>query len=233
MNLQDFKQLLDQLHAEHNQIKKKLSHQWYTGESFSAVLPEIIRRTLTDAQLHDYLLNQFVCFRKLTQDPRYDEYLSQRNRPAGEMPHGVFIGTMRPLNSKPRFKGLEIRLNNIAQFEKKAVEAFLLIRDTLPKVIETEPETPEPEEKPVVDRHPEEIRDIASRISGIPYTSREFQKLSAYLKEKGWKISDKVQICYELNPTMNGVTLANALVCAPETLYKNSTYKRLFSKKQK
>lgn len=209
MDLQHFSELLDDLQAEYNQIKAKLFHQWHTGESYSTVLPEIIKHTLTDALLYNFLKDRFVCFRKLISDKRYDEYLSQRNKPAGEMPHGAFIGVLKPVNPKPRFRGLEIRFCNIAQFERKAAEAFLMIREALPDTAPTDT-APEPEGKPAAYRHPEEIREIATRAKKENISHSEKAKLETHIQSlpEVRTVNDQVKVVLELNPYLSAADIA-------------------------
>lgn len=73
--------------------------------------------------------------------------------------------------------------------------------------------------------HPEEIYCIANKAHSYKGTESEFQKLMQYVKENAPNISDKIALCYELDPNIKGVNIAKIIGTDPALIYRNKSYK--------
>ena len=76
------------------------------------------------------------------------------------------------------------------------------------------------------EKHPEHIIDIALRAHTLTGQELDAQEIREYINNKVKLISDKIKILYELNPKINGATMARIIGTDPVLIYRDKHYHR-------
>ena len=80
--------------------------------------------------------------------------------------------------------------------------------------------------------HDVQMVELARRAHALNDRGTDFGNLQKYVKELVQFIKQRINVCYELHPDMNGATIAKVLGTDPNVIYRNSAYKRKSKRKK-